>query len=56
MWKASPIQAAGAERGARWFEDILPPAEKYLDELRKDKDPPSVKKEDINNDSKPSGI
>ncbi len=48
VWKASPIQAAGADEVPA-LEDILPPAEKYLDELRKDKDPPSVKKEDINN-------
>ena len=47
-WKAVPILAIGADEVPA-LEDTLPPAEKYLEELRKDKDPPAIKKEDINN-------
>lgn len=47
-WRAAPIQAAGANDVIA-LEHSLPPAEKYLDQLKKDKDPPAIKKEDVAN-------
>ena len=47
-WKSAPIQLAGADEVPALL-DALPGAEKYLEELKKDKDPPAIKKEDIAN-------
>ena len=47
-WKPAPIVGAGANEVPA-LEESLPPAEKYLESLKKDKDPPAIKKEDIAN-------
>lgn len=47
-WKSIPIQSASADEAPALI-DVLPDAEKYLEELKKDKDPPAIKKEDIAN-------
>jgi len=47
-WTAAPIQSAGADEAPALLA-ALPDAEKYLDELKKDKDPPAIKKMDIDN-------
>src|SRR5579864_2053673 len=47
-WTPAPIQSAAADE-APALRAVLPDAEKYLDELKKDKDPPAIKKMDIAN-------
>jgi len=47
-WQSVAIQSADADEVPALL-DVLPGAEKYLDELKKDKDPPAVKKESIDN-------
>jgi hypothetical protein len=47
-WTAAPIQSAAADEAPALLE-VLPDAEKYLEELKKDKDPPAIKKMDIDN-------
>jgi len=48
QWRSTPIQSADADEAPALL-DVLPGAEKYLEELKKDKDPPAVKKESIDN-------
>src|SRR5215471_10852911 len=48
QWTAAPIQSAAADEAPALLA-ALPDAEKYLEELKEDKDPPAVKKTDIDN-------
>ena len=47
-WTNAPIVSAAADEAPALL-DALPGAEKYLEDLKKDKDPPALKKEDIAN-------
>ena len=47
-WAAAPVLSAAADEAPALL-DALPGAEKYLEDLKKDKDPPEIKKTDIAN-------
>src|SRR5215472_16685527 len=47
-WTNAPIVSAAADEAPALL-DALPGAERYLEDLKKDKDPPALKKEDIAN-------